>query len=81
MTTEETKTVQILASQKAGASSGEDSDREWQQSKTDIVQGTFDVAEGHHHYRPIDSYEGLHRWDPNFQWTELEEKRLVRKVC
>ncbi|KAL9620912.1 MAG: hypothetical protein Q9160_004565 [Pyrenula sp. 1 TL-2023] len=31
------------------------------------------------HYTPIDSYEGRHRYDPKFQWTEEEEKRLVRK--
>lgn len=36
-------------------------------------------------YRPIDAYEGAHRFDPLYQWTENEEKRLVRrldyKVC
>ena len=31
-------------------------------------------------YKPIDSYEGLHRWDPEFEWEPKEEKRLVRKV-
>lgn len=31
-------------------------------------------------YVPIDTYEGRHRFDPNFQWTEQEEKKLVRKV-
>lgn len=31
-------------------------------------------------YRPIESYEGYHRWDPQFQWDEKEEKRLIRKV-
>lgn len=25
-------------------------------------------------------YEGTHRFDPSLQWTEQEEKRLVRKV-
>lgn len=32
-------------------------------------------------YRPIDEYEGAHRFDPSYQWTENEEKRLVRRVC
>lgn len=31
-------------------------------------------------YRPIDAYEGAHRFDPLYQWTENEEKRLVRRV-
>ncbi|KAI9690820.1 MAG: hypothetical protein M1822_008439 [Bathelium mastoideum] len=30
--------------------------------------------------KPIDSYEGRHRWDPEFEWDEKEEKRLVRKI-
>lgn len=25
-------------------------------------------------------YENRHRFDPNYQWTEAEEKKLVRKV-
>jgi len=32
-------------------------------------------------YKPIDSYEGRHRYDPQFQWEPAEEKRVVRKVC
>lgn len=31
-------------------------------------------------YRPIDSYEGLHRYDPEFVWSPQQERRLVRKV-
>lgn len=31
-------------------------------------------------YKPIDSYEGRHRYDPNFQWEEKEEKRVVRRI-
>jgi hypothetical protein len=31
-------------------------------------------------YEPIPEYEGRHRWDPHAEWTEDEEKRLVRKV-
>ncbi|PGH16708.1 hypothetical protein AJ79_01581 [Helicocarpus griseus UAMH5409] len=31
-------------------------------------------------YKPIDEYEGIHRWDPHFEWEEKEEKRLVRKL-
>lgn len=31
-------------------------------------------------YAPIPEYEGRHRWDPTAEWTEAEEKRLVRRV-
>lgn len=31
-------------------------------------------------YEPIPEYEGRHRYDPSAEWTEKEEKRLVRKV-
>ncbi|KAF2171960.1 hypothetical protein M409DRAFT_18191 [Zasmidium cellare ATCC 36951] len=31
-------------------------------------------------YEPIESYEGRHRWDPEFQWEEKEERRVVRKI-
>ncbi|CEJ91846.1 Putative Phthalate transporter [[Torrubiella] hemipterigena] len=31
-------------------------------------------------YEPIDEYEGKHRYDPSAQWTEKEEKVLVRKM-
>ena len=32
-------------------------------------------------YEPIPEYEGRHRYDPTAEWTEKEEKKLVRKVC
>ncbi|KAI5459559.1 major facilitator superfamily domain-containing protein [Mariannaea sp. PMI_226] len=32
------------------------------------------------YYKPVETYEGLHRWDPEFEWTEAEEKKLVRKL-
>lgn len=31
--------------------------------------------------KPADGYEGLHRWDPYFNWSLEEEKKLLRKVC
>ncbi|KAJ5366493.1 Major facilitator superfamily domain general substrate transporter [Penicillium brevicompactum] len=79
---EETKAAQISANEKdsPGASIQDESDREWQKTGTAGNGGTFDAAEGHHFYRPIDSYEGLHRWDPDFQWTDDEEKKIVRKI-
>jgi hypothetical protein len=32
------------------------------------------------HYRPVDTYEGLHRYDPDFEWEPEEEKKVIRKV-
>ncbi len=45
-------------------------------------QGTALAASGlkRIHYRPVDSYEGLHRYDIDFKWSPTEEKRVVRKV-
>jgi hypothetical protein len=64
----------------SGAVSTDDSDKEFQQTRQIDGKSTFNSGAGHHLYRPIDSYEGIHRWDPDFEWTENEEKRIVRKV-
>lgn len=42
--------------------------------------GAFDATEDPRYYKPIPTYEGIHRWDPEFEWTEEEEKKVVRKV-
>jgi hypothetical protein len=57
-----------------------DSDIDSHDSKQQLSQGTFDATEDHHFYRPIDSYEGIHRWDPEFKWSAEEEKKILRKV-
>jgi hypothetical protein len=31
-------------------------------------------------YKPIEGYEGAHRFDPSFEWEEEEERRLVKIV-
>ena len=41
---------------------------------------TFDTSSLDDYYKPIDTYEGRHRYDPTFEWTPAEEKRVVRKV-
>ncbi|KAI9708651.1 MAG: hypothetical protein M1820_003869 [Bogoriella megaspora] len=41
---------------------------------------TFASRDLRNYSKPIDSYEGRHRWDPEFEWDEKEEKRLVRKI-
>ncbi|KAJ6115009.1 hypothetical protein N7486_000787 [Penicillium sp. IBT 16267x] len=44
------------------------------------VDCAFDTTEDPRYYKPIESYEGYHRWDPEFEWTEEEEKAIVRKI-
>jgi hypothetical protein len=49
--------------------------------KTSLSEGkTFLTAGLKDAYVPIDKYEGRHRWDPDFQWTEEEERKIVRRV-
>lgn len=43
-------------------------------------KSAFDVTGDVLHYKPIATYEGIHRWDPNFEWEEDEEKKVRRKV-
>ncbi|KAL4939470.1 hypothetical protein BDV06DRAFT_36839 [Aspergillus oleicola] len=43
-------------------------------------EAAFDQSEDPRFYKPIPEYEGIHRWDPDFDWTEEEEKRLIRKI-
>ncbi|KAN0104289.1 phthalate transporter [Hyaloscypha variabilis] len=31
-------------------------------------------------YKPIEGYEGAHRFDPNFKWSPEEEERLVKTL-
>lgn len=42
---------------------------------------TFDNENMSSRYvKPIETFEGLHRWDPDFEWEPKEEQRLVRKI-
>lgn len=41
----------------------------------------FDDAAAAEFYKPIEKYEGRHRFDPSAQWTAAEEKKLLSKVC
>ena len=45
------------------------------------IDCAFDTTEDPRYYKPIPEYEGYHRWDPEFEWTEEEEKAVVKKVC
>lgn len=40
----------------------------------------FEDAEGAEFYKPIEKYEGRHRFVPDATWTPEEERRLVRTV-
>ncbi|QIW97774.1 hypothetical protein AMS68_003292 [Peltaster fructicola] len=31
-------------------------------------------------YKPVETYEGYHRFDPDFEWDPKEEKKVVRKI-
>ncbi|KAJ5594435.1 uncharacterized protein N7459_000643 [Penicillium hispanicum] len=44
------------------------------------IDCTFDSTEDPRYYKPIPEYEGAHRWDPEFEWTEEEEKAVVWKI-
>lgn len=82
MTVDESKSVQVSASETGTSPSGSilgaaDPER---QKRNDGGYSTFEATEDYRFYRPIDSYEGIHRWDPEFEWTEKEEQKIVRKV-
>jgi hypothetical protein len=42
--------------------------------------GTFETAGLENYYGPIESYEGKHRYDPEYKWTQEEEQKIIRKV-
>ena len=42
--------------------------------------GVYAVGGSLASYEPIAKYEGKHRYDPKIEWTEGEEKRLIRRV-
>ncbi|GME50401.1 Phthalate transporter [Neofusicoccum parvum] len=41
---------------------------------------TFATSGLDKYYRPVAGYEGMHRYDPDFEWEPEEEKRVVRKI-
>jgi hypothetical protein len=64
------------------SASNSESDVDETQTKTKGRDGLTFVTEGltKDHYRPVETYEGIHRYDPDFEWKPAEEKRVVRKV-
>jgi hypothetical protein len=45
-----------------------------------IHGGVFDDSRAAEFYKPIEKYEGKHRFDPHATWTAEEERKLVRSV-
>jgi hypothetical protein len=45
------------------------------------VANVFEAPEAAEIYKPIQGFEGAHRFDPSATWTPEEEKVLVRRVC
>ncbi|KAJ5738386.1 hypothetical protein N7493_001541 [Penicillium malachiteum] len=50
------------------------------QVRLGVADCAFDATENPLYYKPIETYEGYHRWDPEFEWTEEEEKAVVKKI-
>jgi hypothetical protein len=52
------------------------------ESNQESVDGraTFDTSGLESHYKPVDGYEGAHRYDPSYSWEPVDEQRVVRKV-
>jgi hypothetical protein len=63
-----------------GSASG--SDIEVHKSTRGYREGTTFATHGLRQdtYRPVDTYEGIHRFDPDFEWEPEEERKVVRKV-
>ncbi|EAW09385.1 putative transporter [Aspergillus clavatus NRRL 1] len=68
-------TKQALGTGASTSSLSSDEPRRYKNS-----DAAFDTSEDPRYYKPIPTYEGIHRWDPDFEWTEEEEKRLIRKI-
>lgn len=52
-------------------------------SNEDLVKNkdnVFVAPEAAELYKPIEGFEGTHRFDPNATWSAEEEKKLVRRV-
>ena len=43
-------------------------------------ESVFDDTRAADFYKPIEKYEGRHRFDPSATWSDDEERRLVRRV-
>ena len=79
--------IRIRASSKNSSSSplifpvserdGDDLDNE---DETSLKPSTFQTDGLETFYKPIEGYEGAHRYDPEYVWSAADEGRVVRKV-
>jgi hypothetical protein len=49
-------------------------------SLEELGNNVWETEDAKEIYKPIEGYEGAHRFDPSFKWSPEEEKRLVRTV-
>lgn len=59
------------------ASSLSDSDSEVVKNRNNV----FEDKDAIDLYKPIEGYEGAHRFVPDASWTQAEEAALLRRVC
>ena len=45
-----------------------------------VDDSVYNNARAHEIYKPIENYEGRHRFDLTATWSDDEEKKLIRKV-
>ena len=46
----------------------------------ELGHNVWETEDGKEIYKPIEGYEGAHRFDPSMKWSPEEEKRLIRTV-
>lgn len=69
--------VNVTSSVKSTRSS---SDEDEHANENTIYGSVFSDSRAQEFYKPIEKYEGRHRFDMHATWTEQEEKALVRRV-
>lgn len=69
--------VNVLSTAKSTRSS---SDEDEHANENTIYGSVFSDSRAQEFYKPIEKYEGRHRFDMHATWTEEEENKLVRRV-
>jgi hypothetical protein len=58
----------------------EEFDQDSIDEEVDLDQGAFATDGLETFYKPIEGYEGAHRFDPNYRWSNSDEGKVVWKV-
>jgi hypothetical protein len=75
------KDISFAAVDPASATASLRDDIENSSSDENNIKGTvFDDSAAAEFYRPVEKYEGRHRFDPTATWTPEEERKLLRTV-